>query len=101
MLDKYNLKSYFDVIIAADDITEHKPHPEPLHKALMLLGGNTAEAIMIGDSDKDIGAAHNAGMDSILFYPTEHTKFYEFEKLEALKPTYIVSDFRDIKKIIT
>lgn len=68
LLDKYNLHGYFDVVMAYEDTVEHKPHPEPLEKALMALEGSKEEAIMIGDTGNDIVAATSAGIDSILFF---------------------------------
>jgi phosphoglycolate phosphatase-like HAD superfamily hydrolase len=65
-----------------------------------LLSGSKQAAIMIGDSDKDLGAANNTGIDSILFYPPEHKKFYDLEKLRTLNPTYIVEELRQIEAII-
>lgn len=78
----------------------HKPHPEPLEKALRLLGGTKTGAVMIGDSDKDLGAANNTGVDSILFYPSEHKKFYNLARLKQLNPTYVVDDFRQVLEIV-
>jgi HAD superfamily hydrolase (TIGR01549 family) len=100
LLDKYDMTHYFAIIVAGDDVTHHKPHPEPLEKAIELLGGNKEEAIMIGDSDKDIGAAKNAAIDSILFYPPEHSRFYSLETLKALSPTHIVEEFTQILEIV-
>jgi pyrophosphatase PpaX len=96
LLEKHKIISFFDVIIAGDDITHHKPHPEQLEKALAGLGGTKEHAIIIGDSDKDLGAARNFGIDSILFYPPEHKKFYDITKLKELGPTYILDDFKDV-----
>jgi len=100
LLIKYRLNKFFEVIVAADDTTNHKPHPEPLEKALAALGGQKEKAIMIGDSDKDILAAHSFGIDSILFFPLEHKKFYDFVKLKELEPTHIVEDFRDVLNLV-
>ena len=100
LLEKYAIQDFFDVIIASEDTEKHKPHPEPLEKALALLGGTKAEAFMIGDSDKDMGAGLNAGVDSILFYPKEHAKFYKLSELEKLKPTHVVEDFREILRLV-
>lgn len=100
LLDKYQLAPFFQVIIAGDDVVHHKPHPEPLEKALKALGGTKSQALMIGDSDKDLGAAKNAGIDSVLFYPPEHQKFYDLSYLKQLTPTYIVADFRQILRIV-
>lgn len=99
-LDNYNMRHFFDIIIAGDDVTHHKPHPESLERALAELGGSKESAVMIGDSDKDLGAAKNAGVDSILFYPDEHQRFYKLDDLAAHKPTHTVSDFRKIIDIV-
>jgi len=94
------MRQFFEVIISGDDVDNHKPHPEPLEKALAQLGGTKELAVMIGDSDKDVGAAQNFGVDSILFFPEEHHKFYHYETLRALKPTHIVDDFKQILETI-
>ncbi len=100
LLEKYEMGSLFDSVVCGDDVEHHKPHPEPLEKALQQLGASNERAVMIGDSDKDLGAAKNAGIDSILFYPDEHKKFYKLEHLQGHEPTYIVDDFRNILKIV-
>jgi pyrophosphatase PpaX len=100
LLDKYQIHHYFDVVIANEDTNQHKPHPEPIIKALEELKGSKDKSVMIGDSDKDIGAANNALIDSILFYPDSHEKFYDFKELKILNPTHIVHDFRDIIDIV-
>jgi HAD superfamily hydrolase (TIGR01549 family) len=101
LLEKHHVGSFFNVIIASDDVQHHKPHPESLEKALAYFGSPSKELVlMIGDSDKDIGAAKNAGVDSMLFYPPEHSKFYSLDNLRQLGPTYIVNDFRDVLKAI-
>lgn len=100
LLLKYDLLDTFDVIVAGDDTKNHKPHPEPLEKALSQLGGTKKEAVMIGDSDKDLGAAENAEVDSILFYPDEHKKFYDLKKLKKHNPTYVVNDFKQVIELV-
>jgi len=100
LLERHGLTRTFDAVITAEDTINHKPHPEPLELALKLLGGNTNEAVMIGDSDKDLGAAKNAGVDSVLFYPSEHQKFYNLDTLRQLEPTFVIEDFREILNIV-
>jgi pyrophosphatase PpaX len=99
ILNSYDMLQYFDLIIAHEDAVKHKPDPEPLEKALNELGGTKERAVMIGDSDKDLGAGLNAGIDTILFYPPEHEKFHKLDKLKELQPTYIVEDLRKILEI--
>lgn len=100
ILERYDILHYFDVIIANEDTKKHKPDPEPLEKALRELGGTKDKAVMIGDSDKDLGAGLNAGIDTVLFYPPEHKKFHNLDKLKALRPTYVVENFREVLEIV-
>jgi pyrophosphatase PpaX len=51
----------FDVVVAADDVTEHKPHPAPVLHALAQLGIEPAHAIMVGDSPHDLASGRAAG----------------------------------------
>jgi pyrophosphatase PpaX len=101
LLEKYHLKGLFNVVVSGDDVSNHKPDPEAIEKAIELLGGTKEETVMAGDSGSDIKGATNAGVDSILFFPTEHAKFYDIEKLKQLQPTYIVDDFRDIVSLVS
>lgn len=100
LLEKFGLNELFEAAIYIEDTNNRKPHPEPLRKALKLLGGTEAEAIMIGDTAKDINAAENAGVDSVLFYPVEHQAIYDLDKLMKHKPTYVISEFWDLVKLV-
>lgn len=100
LLESHSIIHFFDAIVAGDEVQNHKPHPEPLQKGLELLSGTKNEAVMIGDTEKDIGAAKNTGVDSILFYPKEHEKFYNLEELKSHNPTHIVEDFREVLNLV-
>ncbi|RJE82823.1 pyrophosphatase PpaX [Paenibacillus sp. 1011MAR3C5] len=52
---------YIDAIVTIDDVTHAKPHPEPVLKAMKLLGADPATTIMVGDSTVDIQSAVAAG----------------------------------------
>lgn len=100
-LEKYGITELFETIITDDDIekSERKPHPKPLLMALERMGGTPEQAIMVGDRDKDIVAGQNAGTDTALFCSVEHQKHYSLDKLMKHKPTYVMSEFRDLIKI--
>lgn len=100
-LKKHGIMGLFETIITDDDITkaERKPHAKPLLMALERMGGTPERSIMVGDRDKDILAGQNAGTDTVLFYSAEHKKHYRLEKLIQHKPTYVISEFRDLLKI--
>lgn len=53
------------VVIGADDVTRHKPHPEPVLKALEQLGADPRDAVYIGDSHHDIESGRAAGVHTI------------------------------------
>jgi len=59
------LEDAFDVVVAFEDTDRHKPDPEPVLLAIEKLGGTVAEAVYIGDSPFDIGAANAAGVYSV------------------------------------
>ncbi len=95
-LNHHQLAELFDVIIAGDRVTNHKPHPESIDLALQLLGGiKKSHALMLGDSDKDLLAANNAGIDSLLFYPSLHQLFYDRKYLESLGPRYTITAWQE------
>lgn len=52
---------WFSAVVGADDVTEHKPHPEPVERALSLLGSSSARAVMVGDSPHDLSSGRSAG----------------------------------------
>ena len=51
-----------DVLVAADDVVNPKPHPEPLLKAADSLGVDPRRAIYVGDSVHDMESGRAAGM---------------------------------------
>lgn len=100
-LDRYNLRQFFEVFLYAGDVQRHKPDPEVIEKALTLMQGTKEKAIIIGDSKSDLGAAKNAGIDSLLYYPKHNQQFYERKVLLQLNPTYIVDDFSQVFEIVS
>src|SRR5687768_6613994 len=85
VLEFHQLKDFFEVVVTGDTVTHHKPHPECIEVALEALGISGDKAVMVGDSANDLGAARNAGIDSLLYYPQTHQLFYDLEKLKVDK----------------
>ena len=56
------LDGYFGVLIGADDVSQHKPHPAPVLAALDRLSAVRADTVFIGDSPHDIEAGRAAGI---------------------------------------
>jgi len=59
------LAPLFDVIIGLEDVENPKPHPEPLLKALSLLGVKPEAAFYTGDTDIDMKTAKSANVTGI------------------------------------
>ena len=56
------LADAMDVIVAAEDVTNPKPHPEPLFIATRALGASVGSSIYVGDSRHDMESGRAAGM---------------------------------------
>lgn len=92
-LKHYGLDQYIDVIIGLDDVTNHKPHPEPIKKALARF--NHQGAVMIGDSPSDLLAGTNAG---ILSCGVDWS--YRKEEIKKLNPDFWLDDFSHLYQMI-
>ena len=72
------------MIVGADEVTHPKPHPEPVLKALNLLGAPPEETVFVGDSRHDIECGRAAGVKTaaVLWGP------FARAHLEDLAPDY-------------
>lgn len=61
-LKQAGLIAYIDLVIGYEDVSQHKPHPEALEKALSLLGAKPHDTLYIGDHENDIKAAKKANV---------------------------------------
>jgi len=64
VIDKLALGDVF--AIGKDDVVQQKPHPEGIEKVLAHFGVGAGEALFIGDTYHDVGAAHAAGVVSVI-----------------------------------
>ncbi|MCQ9120461.1 beta-phosphoglucomutase family hydrolase [Rodentibacter pneumotropicus] len=63
LMDKLAIAPYFNAIVSADDVKEHKPHPETFLRCAELTGVNPTNCIVFEDADLGVQAGLNAGMD--------------------------------------
>lgn len=95
-LSDNNMEGLFSTVITANDITNFKPHPEPVFKALAEIDGDATSSLFVGDSAVDMLAAENAGLDKALFLPDEHTSYYDFVALRAHAPHYVFHKYSEL-----
>lgn len=63
LMNKLDIAHYFNAIVSADDVKEHKPHPETFLRCAELTGVNPAKCIVFEDADLGVQAGLSAGMD--------------------------------------
>lgn len=91
-LGHFGLLKYFDHLVGYDSVKAHKPDPEGIKKCLVLYGASARETLYIGDSETDLVAGLNAGVDVALVT-------WGLKRLPAEpKPTYCFDSFRRIKE---
>ena len=65
VLEQLELKNLFTAIVAGDEIAQPKPHAAHLQQVLHLMQMPIKYSVMVGDSQIDKNAAHNANMPFI------------------------------------
>lgn len=90
ILERLNLYSFFDILIAASDISRAKPDPEIYLKAAEKLGVRPEECIAVEDSYYGMMAAINAGMKCIVY---DNPNAGNMEKSKA---DYVVASITEI-----
>ena len=92
----HKIDHYFEYVVSSDNVTHHKPHPEPALKTLAELKIEPSEAIMVGDMPVDIAMAHNAEIRAVgvSFGNATH------EELAEAKADWIIDDITKLLEII-
>jgi pyrophosphatase PpaX len=87
---------HMEAIVTIDDVTNPKPHPEPVQRALELLGAKPEETLMVGDSTVDIASANAAGTVSV---GVAWSLKGEAKLLEA-GARHVIHDMRDLYDLV-
>jgi HAD superfamily hydrolase (TIGR01549 family) len=68
LLDKFNFRDFFDVVIISSEVNINKPDPRIFQLAINCAASNSKRYVMIGDRlDTDIGPANKLGMKTIRY----------------------------------
>ena len=65
ILQGSGMEKFFDAIVAIEHVARVKPDPEPVLRALALLGTAPAHGMMVGDTPDDMRAARAAGATAV------------------------------------
>jgi phosphoglycolate phosphatase len=66
ILGALDINGFFGSVIGGDSAAQRKPHPLPLLTCIAELEVRPEDAVMVGDSGADVGAARAAGVPVIL-----------------------------------
>jgi HAD superfamily hydrolase (TIGR01509 family) len=93
VLDGLDIRSYFDALVSADDVSFSKPHAETYLKCAALLGANPTDCVVFEDAPKGVESAANAGMRAVVL-TTMHAK-EEFGMYDNV--ICFVDDYTDVQ----
>ncbi|MEK4471737.1 pyrophosphatase PpaX [Paenibacillus sp. FSL R7-0048] len=95
-LERFDLLKYMDTIVTVNDVTEPKPHPEPVLTAVHNLGVDPRKTLMIGDSAVDIQSAKAAGV----YAAGVSWSLKGEDTLRKYDPDFIIHNMKDIIEIM-
>jgi pyrophosphatase PpaX len=90
------LEGTMDVVVSADDVENHKPHPAPVLRALEFLGDQPADVVFVGDSIHDMHSGRAAGVAiaAVLWGP------FGREHLQATLPDHWLDYPADLLRLL-
>ena len=95
-LDRWGVRHLFSSIIGREDVTNRKPHPEPILKCLERLALQPHEAVYIGDSPIDVQASRAAGSHTVGVLTGTSTR----EIMTDHAPDYILDSVAELPNIL-
>lgn len=99
-IERYNLSNYFDIVLTAEDVVNHKPDPEMLLKAMNTLDSNPDNTLIIGDGPKDILAGKAVKITTVLFYPNANKRFYTSGQVKSYNADFVINDLLELLNIV-
>lgn len=96
-LELVGLDQMMDVMVCADHVTNGKPHPEPVERAVALLGADPAATLYVGDSIHDLRSGRGAGVltAAVLWGPIARAE------LEPGEPDFWLEEPEELVALIT
>lgn len=95
LLCALGVRDLFGALIGADTLTVRKPDPAPMREAVIRLGGDIGQSVLVGDSPTDRETARAAGTRSLLvtFGP-------DGQGVAALEPDALLEHYDDLGRVV-
>lgn len=94
LLDKFELRNYFDVVVISGEVNQRKPNPKIFKNALRRINVDASKALFIGDmEDLDVIGPQRIGMKTALIRRKPRTN-------TSAKPDYEISNLTQIFEIL-
>jgi len=95
ILEQLDLAKYFGAVVGERDGHKRKPDAEPLLEVLTALGVSPCCAVLVGDSEADVGCARAAGVRSVVV-----TFGYSRTAPELLGGDALIASLRDLPQAL-
>jgi len=66
LVEAVGLRSRMACMVSGDTVAQRKPHPAPMLHAAKLVGCEPGQCLYVGDAERDVAAAHAAGMPALV-----------------------------------
>nr|WP_281197248.1 HAD-IA family hydrolase [Paenibacillus glacialis] len=95
-LKNLGITDFFITTIAGDEVTQPKPDPEGIYKAIQMMNLRSDEVVFVGDSNADITAGKSANILTVgahWFGTVQNTEF-------SIEPDHIFTRTEELKSFI-
>lgn len=106
LLEKFDLRKYFDVVVISSEVNRRKPSPEIFKKAIDALNVKACEAVFIGDTlSMDIKGAKNVQMLAFLIQrPNQNVKFIpifqNYAEKTQTQPDKVIQSLKELPTLL-
>jgi HAD superfamily hydrolase (TIGR01549 family) len=100
MLEQFNIRSSFDIVISQSDVIKAKPDPEAVFVVCKRLNTDPVKTIVVGDSRSDILMGKAAGSKTVLVLYEKYKYFSDINSLTSSDPDFTIKSLDDLKRII-
>jgi pyrophosphatase PpaX len=95
-LEHVGMADLFPVVVGCDTCVNHKPHPEPVERALALLDMPATNAIFVGDSPHDI----ESGRAALVYTVGVSWGAFSRAQMEASGADVVIDDITELPAVV-